>query len=67
MSDNFLPQQNSTSRPEDLCFQKLEIGSRLHFLDQQTHKEKTIFPSDGRIKPSRNPMQVLNQTHVDMV
>lgn len=57
-SENFLPQQNSASRPEDLCFQNPEIGSGLHFLDQQTHKEETIFPSDGGIKPSGNPSQV---------
>ena len=57
-SENFLPQQNSASRPEDLCFQSPEIGSRLHFLYQQTHKEETIFPSDGGIKPSGNPSQV---------
>ena len=57
-SENFLPQHNSTSRPEDLCFQNLEIGSRLHFLDQQTHKEETIYPSDGRIKPSGNLSQI---------
>ncbi|RVW24766.1 WUSCHEL-related homeobox 13 [Vitis vinifera] len=53
-SENFLPQQNSASRPEELCFQNPELGSRLHFLDQQTHKEEAIFPSDGGIKPSGN-------------
>ncbi|KAJ9703927.1 hypothetical protein PVL29_005275 [Vitis rotundifolia] len=57
-SENFLPQQNSVSMPEDLCFQNPEIGSRLHFLDQQTHKEENIFPSDDGIKPSGNPSQV---------
>ena len=57
-SENFLPQENSASRPEDLCFQNLEIDFRFYFLDQQTHKEETIFPSDGGIKPAGNLSQV---------
>lgn len=53
-SENFLPQQNPASRPEDICFQNHEISSGLHFLDQHTHKEEAIFTSDGGLKPSGN-------------
>lgn len=57
-SETFLHRQNPVSRPEDLCFQNPEISSGLHFLDQQTHKEEAIFPSEDGLKPSGNLSQV---------
>lgn len=51
--EEFHSQQNSDPRAEDLCFQNPEISSDLHFLDPQSSKEETIFPTDGSLKPTR--------------
>ncbi|KAG7968759.1 hypothetical protein I3843_08G171200 [Carya illinoinensis] len=51
--EDFHSQQNSGPRAEDLCFQNPEISSDLHFLDPQSSKEESMFPSDGSLKIAR--------------
>jgi hypothetical protein len=56
--EEFHSQQNSDPRAEDLCFQNPEISSDLHFLDSQSSKEETMFPTDGSLKPARGLGQI---------
>ena len=51
--EEFQSQQNSDPRAEDLCFQNPEISSDLHFLDPQSSKAETMFPSEDGLKPAR--------------
>ncbi|PKI57029.1 hypothetical protein CRG98_022533 [Punica granatum] len=57
-SEMFQSQQNQAPRAEDLCFQSPEISSELHFVDSQTTKVESMFPSDGRNEHFNGKMEI---------
>ncbi|GMN28687.1 hypothetical protein TIFTF001_002140 [Ficus carica] len=52
--EEFLSQQNSAPRAEDICFQSPEISSDLHFFDPHSNKGEAMFPSNTSLRPARN-------------
>nr|ASV45878.1 WUSCHEL-related homeobox 9 [Broussonetia papyrifera] len=56
--EEFLSQQNSASRAEDICFQSSEISSDLHFFDPHSNKGEAMFSSNNSLRPARNLTQM---------
>lgn len=47
-------QQNVTAGAEKLCFQNPEICSDLHYLNPDSNKPDSMFPSDVSLRSTRN-------------
>lgn len=52
--EEFQSQENSTPRPEEICFHSPDLSPDLHFLDQHANKTESIFPSNSGLRPARN-------------
>ncbi|KAL5538809.1 hypothetical protein UlMin_045597 [Ulmus minor] len=52
--EEFLSQQNTAPRAEDICFRSPEMSSDLHCFDAQTSKAEAMFPSNSSLRPARN-------------
>ena len=52
--EEFHSQHTVTTRSEKLCFQNPEVCSDLQYLNQDSNKPDSMFPSDGNLRPTRN-------------
>ncbi|XP_054804758.1 WUSCHEL-related homeobox 8-like [Prosopis cineraria] len=52
--EEFQSQLSASTRAEDLCFQNHEVCSDLHYLNPESCKPESMFPSDGSLKNTRS-------------
>ncbi|GAU12179.1 hypothetical protein TSUD_01450 [Trifolium subterraneum] len=52
--EEFMSQQNVAAGDENLCFQNPEKCSEMQYLNPDSNKAYSIFPSDGGVRSTRN-------------
>jgi hypothetical protein len=52
--EEFMSQQNVAAGDENLCFQNPEKCSEMQYLNPDSNKAYSIFPSDGDVRSTRN-------------